>query len=847
MFSRQPSSGSDHLMYWVIILAFSLLCMTALSASAGSIPGAVHPNMSAGLYCEPQSYYGIQHCGKDTDDLNVLLIDLTDPYLRFQTVLSKPPNGDECNSVNGSDRDHSSNCSYPYPTEYLRSMLARYKDQGAVAIINTDYFGCSGSGAFQCGSLQVDHGAQGLAVRNGVRLDGPEHGVKNDIAYKTPSLAISPSNVVLIGTPTSPEAVMSSLATTYYNTVGGTPLLISGGAAISNPCAGAYTGDTCSRASQSAVAVTGDGKLILTTARLNATDLSARLLSEFPTTQSALKFDGGGSARMVWLDADGNLQTYGATAENRPVAGALMVFSQPVATSEVSFGAVQGHFYANPWNSGQVLISPSNTAEFTQEFPAINFNPPAGTVPCINNTGIDVRSRPFTAVVPHPDGSCLTIPAQGGGRQAGVGDLYNFQAVFYGTFTLSGPAQVTFNFYSDDGWILSAGPSAAGAQPSYVSGPRLNPPTAGPFTGYSVVGSYNTPSSPSQNNLIVNFPAGGRYPFELDYSECCGGELVLTLTAQGAPIPPGGSILGTVYRDAMATENALGGALVQACRDTSCVTTLTGSSGQYVFSSLAPGDYRVTAFPPTGVSLKTETIGPIHLVSSGSIIGQDIVLTGPTPPPSGTRITSRTTGEGGIPVVFWGSDLELSTTTCPGGTATYEVRQAGTSVRAGGLTEMSSGFYLGTISAFYPAHGDAEVLITIVCPNGTQNVKFDIYIDPSGVVRNVAGTPIRGATITLYRGDSAAGPFEIVPNGSGQMSISNRRNPDTSDDEGHFGWDVVAGYYKVRAEKEGCTAVDNATRPFVESAVLVIPPPVTDLDLRLNCPVHSIYLPLMLR
>src|SRR5207247_10409159 len=102
-------------------------------------------------------------------------------------------------------------------------------------------------------------------------------------------------------------------------------------------------------------------------------------------------------------------------------------------------------------------------------------------------------------------------------HQAGkTGDLSAFDAVFHGNVSVSAPAQVTFNFFSDDGWIFSIGPNPGAAQPGYVSGPLINPPSVSPFFGYSVVGSYTILSSPTQNNLVVNFPAAGTYPFELD-------------------------------------------------------------------------------------------------------------------------------------------------------------------------------------------------------------------------------------------------------------------------------------------------------------------------------------------
>ncbi|MEX1357003.1 MAG: HYR domain-containing protein, partial [Gaiellaceae bacterium] len=107
----------------------------------------------------------------------------------------------------------------------------------------------------------------------------------------------------------------------------------------------------------------------------------------------------------------------------------------------------------------------------------------------------------------------------------------------------------------------------------------------------------------------------------------------------------------------------------------------------------------------------------------------------------------------------------------------------------------------------------------------------NIYIDPSGFVRTPGGNAIEGATVTLFRSDTGLpGTFVQVPDGSAIMSPANRTNPDLTDATGHFGWDVLAGYYLVRAEKADCG-------PAVESAVLTIPPPVTDLLLVLDCPV----------
>ena len=111
-----------------------------------------------------------------------------------------------------------------------------------------------------------------------------------------------------------------------------------------------------------------------------------------------------------------------------------------------------------------------------------------------------------------------------------------------------------------------------------------------------------------------------------------------------------------------------------------------------------------------------------------------------------------------------------------------------------------------------------------------------MYIDPSGVVRDTFGYPVVGATVTLSRSVNSGGPFAVVPAGSAIMSPGNRANPDLTIAGGTFGWDVIAGFYRVRAEKSGCTAPGGGA-PFVETGVLPIPPPVIDLALTLYCPV----------
>jgi hypothetical protein len=214
----------------------------------------------------------------------------------------------------------------------------------------------------------------------------------------------------------------------------------------------------------------------------------------------------------------------------------------------ITVSSINAKFFANPTDDGAVTATPSTPVDFTMTVPVLNWNPPtAAQVACSNATNVDEDTRPFTDVVPQSDGTCTTIPASNGTIQEGCNDTdcagytgpdrESFDAEFEGTFTVAQAGDITFNFFSDDGWILGIG-AVSGQQPTHVSGGDPDPPTdtATPFKSYSVVGENNATHGPQQDDLVVNFPAAGTYPFELDYAEAAGGQLALTLDAGGAPI-----------------------------------------------------------------------------------------------------------------------------------------------------------------------------------------------------------------------------------------------------------------------------------------------------------------------
>jgi hypothetical protein len=234
------------------------------------------------------------------------------------------------------------------------------------------------------------------------------------------------------------------------------------------------------------------------------------------------------------------LQKVGAATAGAVMLWAVAVTQSSVAAATpVTIGIVQGTFYPHPANSG--AFDPSvTTPAFTQQFPDIGFNPPAGTMTCSNITDANVNAftLPLTDVVPNPDGTCSLVPAMANGLQAGMGTLSNFQAVFTADLNIASAGQVTLDVSSDDGFVLGIGPQGAN-QPTRISGtPMLNPPQTSFVKGYPVMGALNQGTAPTPNDITVNFPAAGTYPLELDYTECCAGFLSLMFTFNGTIVPP---------------------------------------------------------------------------------------------------------------------------------------------------------------------------------------------------------------------------------------------------------------------------------------------------------------------
>jgi uncharacterized repeat protein (TIGR01451 family) len=210
-------------------------------------------------------------------------------------------------------------------------------------------------------------------------------------------------------------------------------------------------------------------------------------------------------------------------------------------TRPVSTSPVQGNFY--DLNFGySIAINPSYTPAFGQTFPNIAFNPPPGVVPN-NISGLGVYSRPFTDVTTDVNGNYSgTMVAQGNGRVAG-GDMYFFQASLTGTFNVAAAGKVAFQIHAAGAMIFGIGGGA-----TRVSGQLYNPPTAMPFTGYPVMGDRNKDFPIAPINMVVNFPAAGSYPYEIDYAPCCGQDS-LTMRAVAYAADPSGLSVYTGYAE----------------------------------------------------------------------------------------------------------------------------------------------------------------------------------------------------------------------------------------------------------------------------------------------------------
>ena len=247
------------------------------------------------------------------------------------------------------------------------------------------------------------------------------------------------------------------------------------------------------------------------------------------------------------------------------------------------------------------------------------------------------------------------------------------------------------------------------------------------------------------------------------------------------------------------------------------------------------------------------------------------------------RITCPFASCGAIQNVFLVHGPVSYTMTLISGTVSSLAPGMGGPASAGG----SYGFWKGTIPGqgvipgqpirIFPDWDDHHPCIgpgPTGCVPGDPGPGTPGLYDPSGFVTDAnTGLPISGASVTLYRAPALqpdtrtqtlgcptvntrpggmGGSWDSLPPadiGVGTLEdplfspaqIDPAVNPQLTDDQGHFGWNVVAGCWFVSASAAG-----YATKI---SPLVGVPPEVTDLNFALQpvAPQFQLYLPIVLR
>lgn len=343
-------------------------------------------------------------------------------------------------------------------------------------------------------------------------------------------------------------------------------------------------------------------------------------------------------------------------------------------------------------------------------------------------------------------------------------------------------------------------------------------------------------SNPATGLIYQSLNAGGQL-----------GRLVFEYSFEALTPPTDGVMKGEVLFHESSTPAT--GAPVEVCPTAggTCILRTTNNKGEYRVA-VPPGEYNLTAYPPQGSpSYEGHLTGAKVNKAKEEVTGQNIEL-GPAlvAPPEGTGVDAISTGEGGIPVTYMNQPNKVTTIACTGAPLQFEITgPSGETLAGGPMHEVpgsqnavdGSSSYEAAYTPPGSAHGSAHVKITGTCPVGATeiDVEFDIYIDPSGRVIDTNGNPVANATITLLRSSTERGTFTPIPAGSAEMSPGNRINPAVNPEGGIFSWDVVPGFYEIRATAPGCVSATNHSQNAASTGVMQIPPPANGLVLTLYC------------
>lgn len=424
--------------------------------------------------------------------------------------------------------------------------------------------------------------------------------------------------------------------------------------------------------------------------------------------------------------------------------------------------------------------------------------------------------------------------------------------IFYGAAPTETEALQAIDFVGATVWSLG--------QPSTLDGPTLGTPNTFVF-GFSAVGTGVVPRvglrKASENT-------------EIDAGDQNGWRVVITnpitepveLTSLVDVLPPGFTYVpgsSTLDVSPFADPTVEGQRLTWAGPipiDGRATRTLAFDAVSA--DDIAPGTYRNEASGSAQLAgddsaIPVRSTGPVApVVVREPVVTSDTAATAPT-----GSVTEDDLGRPIISMPRGGrSDITISTEVeCPEGTTLTEVV-----LRHGGKdfepTEVDGVLHTFMIPAADLVDGPIEGIVVCDAIEITNTVGRITLYDPSGIITDAStGEPIVGATVTLYKipfampdtdaspGDCRTVDTRSAPEFAGEPSanlasgvpadpslapaeINPQVNPQLTNVEGRYGWDVAIGCWFVVVEAPG-----YATRV---SPAVGVPPEVTDLHLALT-------------
>jgi hypothetical protein len=215
---------------------------------------------------------GVTYCVADGGATYLIIIDLSDPYLRVQTVMAN-----DVFDIRPLEAER----------EKVFDMARRYRTDGVIAAINGDYFGRR-------------RGPEGPTVVQGQRLDTRLTIALNPSEYRRTTLALSRSGQAAV-TQLNPIGSLAPYRDPLFNAVSGGPIILYKGVVLPEALSCLFDGipmGSCRRDRQTAAGVDKTGRMLyLLASEQRSTSRMAELLRDYGAF-NALKLDGGGSTQL---------------------------------------------------------------------------------------------------------------------------------------------------------------------------------------------------------------------------------------------------------------------------------------------------------------------------------------------------------------------------------------------------------------------------------------------------------------------------------------------------------------------------------------------------------------------